>query len=125
LERFAGKGVALCNLGVLDLLGRGAARGEICLKRGWQHIAVFVFWGNVKSRGVGFSGLVGSWFMCLAFLISLYHGVMVADVTSVLASGLFYTGFASRSVWRSGSWFFRRYLSYLLWAGSDLAKHRE
>jgi len=50
LERFAGKGVALCNLGVLDLLGRGAARGEICLKRGWQHIAVFVFWGNVNRE---------------------------------------------------------------------------
>jgi len=109
------------TLGVLNLLGANLFDAGLA-----THCGVCVF-GEMSNSGEWVSGLAGSWFMWLALLISLYHGAMVAEAASVLAS-VFFTGFASPDlvgVVEHGSWFLRRYLAYLFWAGSGLAKHRE
>lgn len=103
----------------------GGATWANLFEAGWQHIAVFVS-GECQLRG-GISGQAGSWFICLAFLISLYHGASVVTPPPVLASVLFlkglHLGYGRCEGTVPGS--FEDISRILLCAGSGLAKHRE
>ena len=111
-----------CNLGVLDLWG--ALHGRICLRRAGNTLRCLCL-GNVNC-GVGFSGQAGSWFICLAFLISLYHGASVVTPPPFwprfILQGL-HLGYGRCEGTVPGS--FEDICRILLCAGSGLAKHRE
>jgi len=89
---------------------------------------VFVLGGNIEWRGVGFSGLVGELvhhlFGFLDFIVSWRDG---GRRRLRFGLGFYFTqGLHLGSVWRSGSWFFLRYLSYLFmgwfWFGKASGK---